>query len=162
MNSPLFSARLSLFLLTRRRRQGFSMLEVLVALFAAFFFLMGTMNAMVVAAVMQVKAERQAQGLYWIQQDLEAVRAAAATFSGTCGSMGSGLDSSLGTISPATKTLVSKSYVIERTETASGNVLQLSYRVGENNGSNAIATTTNAVVATLYTEVLPNAALSCP
>lgn len=164
MKTPIFSARLSLFLLTCRRRRGFSMLEVLVALMAAFFFLMGTMNAMVIAAVMQVKAERQAQGLYWIQQDLESVRAAAATFSGTCGSMGSGLDSSLGTISPATKNLVSKSYVIERTEatsTGSPNVLQLSYRVGENNGSGAIATTPNAVVATLYTEVLPNAALSC-
>jgi hypothetical protein len=137
------------------------MLEVLVALMISFAFLMGTMNAMVIAAVMQVKAERQAQALFWIQQDLETVRAAAANFSGTCGSMGSGLDASLGTISPATRNLVSKSYVIERTETGSGNVLQLSYRVGENNGSGVIVTSTANDIATLYTEVLPSAALSC-
>lgn len=158
--NPL-SVPLRSLLLRGRPSGGFTMLEVLVALMISFAFLMGTMNAMVIAAVMQVKAERQAQALYWIQQDLETVKASSATFSGTCGSMGSGLASSLGTISPATKNLVNKSYVIERTPSSSGNVLQLSYRVGENNGSGAIATTTNAVVASLYTEVLPTAALSC-
>jgi Tfp pilus assembly protein PilV len=146
------------------------MLEVLVALMISFAFLMGTMNAMVIAAVMQVKAERQAQALYWIQQDLESVRAAADNFPDTsptssCGTLANAFTTAstggLPAVSPSTQLLVNKSYVLERTSTASGNVLQLSYRVGENNGSGTIATTTNSVIASLYTEVLPAAALSC-
>ena len=79
MKNTSLAARLSLLLLRGGPSQGFTMLEVLVALMISFAFLMGTMNAMVIAAVMQVKAERQAQALYWIQQDVESVRAAAAS-----------------------------------------------------------------------------------
>lgn len=51
------------------------MLEVLAALMISFAFLMGTLNALAITALMQVKAERQAQAMYWIQRDLESVRA---------------------------------------------------------------------------------------
>ncbi|MBJ7898931.1 MAG: type II secretion system protein [Cyanobacteria bacterium RI_101] len=170
MKTPIFSARLSLFLLTRRRRQGFSMLEVLVALFAAFFFLMGTMNAMVVAAVMQVKAERQAQGLYLIQQDLEAIRARAAdpslgaTTMCTASTFSAGYGGALKTVVDAISkptpqgllSLPNKVYTLTRTTGGSDtnpSILTLSYTVSHPNDSEPIAT--------LYTEVLPNVALSC-
>ncbi|MGA1622646.1 MAG: type IV pilus modification PilV family protein, partial [Synechocystis sp.] len=56
------------------------MFEVLVALMMSFLFLTGTLNAMVVSAIFQVKAERQAQASYWIQENLEEVRATAASY----------------------------------------------------------------------------------
>lgn len=58
--------------------QGFTMLEVLAALMISFAFLMGALNGITMAVWMQVKAERQAQANYWIQQDLERVRSEAA------------------------------------------------------------------------------------
>ena len=58
--------------------QGFTMLEVLAALMMSFAFLMGALNGITMAVWMQVKAERQAQANYWIQQDLERVRSEAA------------------------------------------------------------------------------------
>jgi len=54
--------------------QGFTMLEVLAALMISFAFLMGALNGITMAVWMQVKAERQAQANYWIQQDLENIR----------------------------------------------------------------------------------------
>jgi hypothetical protein len=61
------------------------MFEVLVALMMSFLFLTGTLNAMVVSAIFQVKAERQAQASYWIQEDLEQVRAVASRYTDTSG-----------------------------------------------------------------------------
>ncbi|WLT37872.1 prepilin-type N-terminal cleavage/methylation domain-containing protein [Synechocystis sp. B12] len=40
-------------------QQGFTMFEVLIALMISFLFLTGTLNAMVMATVMRVKAERE-------------------------------------------------------------------------------------------------------
>ncbi|MEA5508633.1 prepilin-type N-terminal cleavage/methylation domain-containing protein [Crocosphaera sp. UHCC 0190] len=60
-----------------QKNQGFSLLEVLVAILVSSAFLMGTLQAMTINTVMQVKAERQAQAGFWIQEDLEKVQAEA-------------------------------------------------------------------------------------
>ena len=70
--------------------QGFSMAEVLIAILAAFAFLLGALQALSIQAVVKVRAEREAQATYWIQQDLESVKAAATdvaddTFISRCG-----------------------------------------------------------------------------
>ena len=58
---------------------GLSMLEVLVAMMVVFLTFMTSLNGLLYATLFQVKAERQAQATYWIQQDLESVKAAAAS-----------------------------------------------------------------------------------
>lgn len=174
-----------LFFLLRSRRSvdtGLSLLEVLVATMVVFFTIMGALNGVLYAAVFQIKAERQAQASFWIQQDLEQVKSLAAStttppsYASTCtGSPNScctttisgttvtgGFANALRTSSslPSTttpKTFVGKSYTMTRTASVTASnpqVLTLTYSV-----SNASDT---SPLATLYTEVIPAAALSCP
>lgn len=60
-----------------RINQGFTMFEVLVAILVSSAFVLGTLQAMVINAVLQVRAERKAQASFWIQEDLEFVKAQA-------------------------------------------------------------------------------------
>lgn len=159
----------------RSAQQGFTMFEVLIALMISFLFLTGTLNAMVMATVMRVRAERQAQAGYWIKEDLEQVRALAANFNPTTNNGCS--DSTVGakfsaastansglanTGNPATttstKTILGRNASLSRIANGSGNVLQLTYTVT----NTEITDPQKKVLATLYTEVLPAAALSCP
>ncbi|EAZ92837.1 type IV pilus modification PilV family protein [Crocosphaera chwakensis] len=59
--------------------QGFSLFEVTIAILVSSAFLMGTLQAMTINAVMRVKSERQAQANFLIQQDIERLQAAAST-----------------------------------------------------------------------------------
>lgn len=71
---------LSLHRLRKKRisaYDGFTMLEVLVSIMVSIAFVMGTLQAMVVNAIFQVRAEREAQATFWIQQDMERVKAIA-------------------------------------------------------------------------------------
>jgi type II secretory pathway pseudopilin PulG len=73
--------------------QGFTMVEVLMATLAAFAFLLGTLQALALQAVVKVRAEREAQATFWIQKDIESVKAAAAdvtddSASSRCGATG--------------------------------------------------------------------------
>ncbi|UOO10538.1 MULTISPECIES: type II secretion system protein J [unclassified Synechocystis] len=156
-------------------QQGFTMFEVLIALMISFLFLTGTLNAMVMATVMRVKAEREAQAGYWIKEDLEQVRALAANFNPATGN---GCPTSVGETFrdannsadadpnndglaslpvPANKSIVGVTAAITRTPGVSNNVLTLSYRVRNTN----VTDNDMATLATLYTEVLPAAALAC-
>lgn len=69
--------RLGLFQQLLSSDQGFSMTEVLIATLTAFAFLIGSLQALAIQAVVKVRAEREAQATYWIQQDLASVTAAA-------------------------------------------------------------------------------------
>jgi prepilin-type N-terminal cleavage/methylation domain-containing protein len=210
--------------------QGFTMLEVLAALMISFAFLMGALNGITMAVWMQVKAERQAQANYWIQQDLERVRSEAANLpassktsptytalSACTGDFSAGTSSSYGrllldklgatatgitTTSPALITITSPelgsrqtqivktdeastTFVTNSTKKFSGKeyrlvrvaegydsnpqVLRLTYKVGIPTDSTSDAdriqddTPTNtSIIATLYTEIIPSAAMACP
>ena len=140
---------------------GLSMLEVLVAMMVVFLTFMTSLNGLLYAAIFQVKAERQAKATYWIQQDVENVKSAAANYTTNTGcttnpkTVGSLFSStSMPAVSIPSQTLLGKSYTIDRTSTPNVNVLQITYRVRETSDS-------TKVLATLYTEILPAAALSC-
>ncbi len=179
--------RLYRLMLVKFPSQGFTMLEVLVAILMVFGFLMGTLNAMLAATVMQIKAERQAQATYWIQEDLENVRAAAGSQAADTIKCTSAFSTSYAgalntsTVIPVIKyettdsapsysigasvlvatvtasSVAGKSYTMTRTTGGSNtnpNLLTISYTVNNSGDPDAIAT--------LYTEVIPAQALSCP
>ncbi|CCQ50991.1 hypothetical protein WH8501_25735 [Crocosphaera watsonii WH 8501] len=79
MNKPL------LFLILNRSKQrinkGFSLFEVSLSILISSAFLMGTLQAMTINAVLQVKSERQAQANFLIQQDIEIIQATASNMS---------------------------------------------------------------------------------
>ena len=163
---PNKSMRLKLILLLCRSRSpgadsGLSMLEVLVAMMVVFLTFMTSLNGLLYATLFQVKAERQAKAVYWIQQDVENVKSAAANYTTNTGcttnpkTVGSLFSStSMPAVSSSTQTLLGKSYTLNRTPTPNVNVLQITYTVRETSDS-------TKVLATLYTEILPAAALSC-
>ena len=139
---------------------GLSMLEVLVAMMVVFLTFMTSLNGLLYAAMFQVKADRQAKAVYWIQQDVENVKSAAANYTTpttngcTNSTIGADFrDSDLPAVGTSTQTLFGKDYTIFRTPTPSANVLQITYTV-----RNASYTSD---LATLYTEILPAAALGC-
>ncbi|BAG03396.1 type IV pilus modification PilV family protein [Microcystis aeruginosa] len=55
------------------------MLEVIIAILTITAFLTGTLQLMAVNALYKVRAERQAQANFWIQEDFEDVKAKAAS-----------------------------------------------------------------------------------
>lgn len=152
--------------------RGFTMFEVLIALMISFLFLTGTLNAMVMATVMRVEAEREAQAGYWIKEDLENVRADAAAFSDTSNCTNTppnvGVDYAVaGTmtasdgippLSTSSRTILGRNTTMTRQVVANGNVVALTYTVR----NTEITDTNKNILASLYTEVLPAAALTCP
>jgi prepilin-type N-terminal cleavage/methylation domain-containing protein len=57
-----------------QQEQGFTLIEVLVAILVATIFVTVTMQMMVIATVFKVKAQENAEATNWIQEDLENVR----------------------------------------------------------------------------------------
>ncbi len=57
-----------------KKEQGFTLVEVLVAILIATIFVTVTMQMMVIATVFKVKAQENAEATNWIQEDLENVR----------------------------------------------------------------------------------------
>jgi Tfp pilus assembly protein PilV len=175
--------------LTPAKSQGFTMLEVLAAMMIAFAFLMGTLNAMLAATMMQVKAERQAQATYWIQQDLENIQAQAgaqlpdpnkctSVFSTSYAGSLNTSNASTGipvvkfesTDANATYTTGTNSLVATAVATSiTGKSYTMTRTTGGSNTNPQILTITYTVqnasdpdaIATLYTEVIPPKALSC-
>jgi Tfp pilus assembly protein PilV len=187
---PNKSMRLKLILLLCRSPvpdSGLSMLEVLVAMMVVFLTFMTSLNGLLYAAMFQVKGDRQAKAVYWIQQDVEQIKSLAAstttppTYASSCtgttcctttisgGTVTGGFANALRTSSllpslaittPANpnnpKTFFGKDYTMTRTFNVSSTnpqVLNITYTV--RNASD----TSN--LATIYTEILPAAALSC-
>ena len=148
------------------------MFEVLVALVMSFLFLTGTLNAIVVATIVQVQAERKSQASFWIQEDLDTVMATASaenytSEAGCPGAVGADFVSNglpaLATTSDANRELVNVNHRLVRTTSTNQNTVGITYEVYEDYDENG---TTNGVDATdpiveLYAEVLPEVALQC-
>ena len=134
------------------------MLEVLVAMMVVFLTFMTSLNGLLYATLFQVKAEKQAKAVYWIQQDVENVKSAAANYTDPSGcstsTVGTLFSATVTVVTTATKDLFGKNYTIVRDPVPSANILQITYRVRETSDA-------NNVLATLYTEILPAAALDC-
>jgi prepilin-type N-terminal cleavage/methylation domain-containing protein len=57
-----------------QQEQGFTLVEVLIAILITTIFISIAMQAMVIAAVFKVRARQVAEATTWIQEDLENVR----------------------------------------------------------------------------------------
>ncbi len=160
--------------------QGFTLTEVLVAILITSVFVATAMQAVVIAAVMKVKARQYAEATTWIQEDLENVKFQASQYQndsrcspvtpGPNNGYADGLRDSVSGINPETtndpegntininKTgSTGQAFTLRRTTTPSSNppfnLLQVSYSVLPSSGSS---------IANLYTEVIPDAAFKCP
>jgi Tfp pilus assembly protein PilV len=59
--------------------QGFTMLEVLMGIMMTSAFVAATLQLLAINAMFKVKAEREAQALFWIQEDKELIQANSST-----------------------------------------------------------------------------------
>lgn len=62
---------------TLETEEGFAILEVLVAALISFMFVVGSLQAMVLATVLRVQAQEQALSVQGIQEDIESIKATA-------------------------------------------------------------------------------------
>lgn len=159
---------------------GFSLIEVLVTILVISGFLLGALQATVLATLLRVQAQDKQDALNWVQQDLELIRyqafildnptiATGLTPSNTDACTNSTYGTRLrdfidGTYATtANVTINQKNYSVARTYTPSGNPLQIAYTVSYASTHPRYKGSTNDnTLTTLSTEELPNAALKCP
>ena len=67
----------------RQQEQGFTLLEVIVAILIATVFVTITMQAMVMAALLKTRAKEYSEAIAWVQEDLEAAKYKAALYQKT-------------------------------------------------------------------------------
>ena len=149
------------------------MVEVLVAILITTVFVSVAMQAVVIAAVFKARAKQYAEATTWIQENLELVRyraseyeKSASPYSLKCSAttaadgLAAGLLTDIGgTPSTTSKAIGGKNFTLTRTGdyTSSSDpykVLNIDYMVTPNSGGSAIAS--------LHTEVIPNATFNCP
>jgi prepilin-type N-terminal cleavage/methylation domain-containing protein len=170
----LFWVRQRVYLPTKRKQQsGFTLIEVLVSLLIVSSFVIVTMEALLIAAIFSSRAEQYDRSFTWIQEDLEFVRFRASEYeknafpSSRCSAtdpangLAAGLLSDIGgspkVIGPrfiGGKDLILTRTAVYATAVNPYKLLKIDYVVTPQAGGSAIAT--------LSTEVLPNAALNCP
>lgn len=163
---------------TPQREQGFTLVEVLIAILITTLFVAVSMQAMVFAAVFKARAQQTAEATTWIQEDLEKVRFEASQYKDTteCAATSAdngyadGLrDNVTGSDQSGTNTFTfpnktfrtSKLFRMRRIttplNTSPYNLLQINYEVSPIISS----TTVGSPIAKFYTEVIPDAALQC-
>ncbi|MBV5257833.1 hypothetical protein FLX56_05275 [Synechococcus moorigangaii CMS01] len=170
---------------TKLEDQGFTFLEVLAGILIATTFVLVATQAIVIATVFRVRAQRQSEAINWIQKNLEGIQFQAAldisvTVGGvTCDpenstSMGYGkalmeivAEETIDDSDPPSKveesfseTFVNQSYTITRTMSVYDrlpyNVVQVAYAVRP-----AEAGVAGAPIAELTTEVIADEAFDC-
>lgn len=154
--------------------EGFTLFEVLVSILVVTIFLAVAMQALLLATFFKVRAEQRNEAANWIQRDLENVKNQAKEYekntfpysikcSATTSNDGfaaSFLSSIGGTPTiDEPRVLGGKNFILNRTAdyaTSSDpfKLLKLEYSVSPQGGGSAIAT--------LSTEVIPDASLKCP
>lgn len=148
------------------QQSGFTIIEILVGIIMATIFVLITSQAIAISAVFRVRAQREAEAVNWIQEDLENIKFASlgnltATCDATTTTAGYGqtLINNVTANYPLTssRTLLNKSYSMSRTlavyNSAPFRLMTVSYSVSDPESGK--------VISTLYTEVIPDAALNC-
>jgi prepilin-type N-terminal cleavage/methylation domain-containing protein len=157
---------------------GFSLIEVLVSLLIISLFIALSMQAFLIAIILKARAEQQDEAANWIQEDLEFVKHQAREYeknavpyssrceaTNTANGVAAGLlNDSVGGIGGTPKTdgpriLGGIPFVLTRNtdyvNTADPfKLLKITYQVTPQGGGKTIAT--------LSTEIVPDAALKCP
>ncbi len=175
----------------KENEAGFSLIEVLVTILVITLFLLGALQATVLATLIRVQGQDKTEASNWIQRDLELIRSQSFNLDrtgtsyspNTASCTGSIYGSRLGTnISGAfpeeTGIIINvnnKPYQIFRDYLPVGNVLRITYTVSYaaahpryiasasyNAGTLPTPPTNANIISTLSTEVVPNASLSCP
>lgn len=167
---------------------GFSMLEVIIAILTITAFLTGTLQLMAVNALYKVRAERQAQANFWIQEDFEDVKFLASTLDNkyitadVCTNINQGyataLRRQLTAIPPPTtpipaerlvaeKPIVGKDYSLFQTfkiaeQLANPHRLRIDYRVEATDKTAKDYQNQEDVIAESSVEVIPDASFNCP
>jgi prepilin-type N-terminal cleavage/methylation domain-containing protein len=157
--------------------QGFSLIEVMAAMMIAMIFLSITLQVLVSATVLRMRADQFDSAVNWIQDDLETVVNRAGRYemeknpnSDKCAAIDSANGLAAGFINDATrglggtsttlgsKQVADKTLMLTRTASVSAEdplrLVQLVYTVMPQGGG--------AAVASMTTEVLPYAVLKCP
>ena len=158
------------------------MLEVMIAILTIAAFLTGTLQLMAFTALYKVRAERQAQANFWIQEDFEDVKFLASTLDFDHSLCNEGYATALRrqlTATPLptplptspdqeveTRTIVGKNYSLYRTfnnTSANPHRLRIDYRVQLATGQIADDYQNQEnVIARSSVEVIPNASFQCP
>jgi Tfp pilus assembly protein PilX len=157
-----------------RQDQGFALFEVLASVLIATIFIAVAMQALLLAALFKSRAEQRNEAVTWIQKDLENVKNQAKEYekntfpySVKCSAatpadgFAAGFLNSIGgtPVTDGPRTLGGRNFVLNRTAdyaTSSDpfKLLKLEYSVSPQDGGSAIAT--------LSTEVIPDASFKCP
>lgn len=151
-----------------QQEQGFTLVEVLVAILITTLFVGVTMQSMVIAAIFKARAKQFTEATIWIQKDLENVKflstkeqlpfVAVSCSTGYSAALKTKIDSSIP--QPSSDFIGGKKFWLVREDTTDNHVLKLDYSiVPDNNGS--AGSTSNAIIK-IHTEVLPDAAFECP
>jgi len=158
---------------------GFTLIEVLVTILVVTGFILGSLQAVVLATLFRVQAQDKNEVTNWVQQDLELIRYQAfildsngdGTYanSGCPDSYGQTLQNLIATAhpenpsAPITLGLPSnqRTYNVTRAYSAQDNTLSITHTVsyGANHPRN---NPNNSELTTLSTEIIPDAAFSCP
>lgn len=155
--------------LRKNQEKGFTILEVLVTILVISGFLLGSLQATVLAVFLRIQAQDKQEAANWIQQDLELIRYQAFILDGgvavsaTCTSgYASALNTAIGSITNPV-VINNKNYSVTRTPTSNSNILTINYTVAYASTHPRFKSVSGAdnTVTTLSTEVIPNAALSC-
>ena len=175
--------------ITNISESGFSLLEVLVTILVISGFLLGSLQATVLSTLLRVQAEDKQQTNNWIQNDLDLIKYQASTLpdsSTICqaSNYGESLRSNLTNTSFSTTQKIQidgKAYQVFRNYIPLDNTLQINYTIAyapEENSTSAhpryddsFSYTLNSlpapnqtnpnVIATLTTEVIPDAVFTC-
>lgn len=155
----------------QNRKQGFTLIEVLVGIIVMATFTGTAMQAIVSATAFKVKAEELSEATVWMQEDLELVRyqaskvaedtlkcSASTSDKGYAKALKDAIDSPSTDSIPKTSAIGQRPYTLTREadfkDEQPYNVLTLNYTVKRTGESTPIAQ--------LYSEVIPDAFLACP
>lgn len=171
--------------------EGFSMLEVLATALVIVGFLLGTLQATTLAALLRIKAQIKTESINWIKSDSAQIKYRASILdSGTAdtttceansgnGDYGNSLQNDLTSNSPTfpstgtTVSILNKTYQVSRTYTNNNNLLQIRWQIWDEgdtvdttnnpdeNGNPTGSDLDDRSIAIISTEVLPDAALEC-
>lgn len=159
---------------TSQADTGFTLIEVVIAMLVAFFFVIGSMQALVLATAIRVKAQEKQIANQLIQEDIEQIRFEAENLPqnhslcsaiGYTNSYAASLATRLDNVDePADKQLLDgkgDTFRLTRkidTTQSTSKILKIDFSVKEWDGNNLVGDP----IEIDYIEVIPNAAVECP
>lgn len=174
-------------ILEKIESDGFTLIEVLAGMLISIIFVLITFQAIAIAALYRVRAQRESEALLWIQENFEDIKFASIqqipenpatpppcnatdANSGFAQALAGKITGDLNVTLPSVQSfggndvvLLNKSYAATRTLSAYGdapfNILAVSYSITD--PESTVASSLNNEISTFYTEVIPDAAFNC-